>query len=461
MNHLTTKHRTRRSCLAASVTLLSCLALARPAIAEQTPASTTAELDTQALESFRGQYDVLMSSFEFLLGAQGNTEGQKRASDGREAMRALTDKDLARVFSRTQIPDLSGGLMAIHYVVSQKGVSKSPARAKPKLLPVLASLPSGCNGVAIDGDTLYALLIAKEVANSVLAAAAWVCNEDVLGENGSLACVPFAIAADVANGFFDTATFCAGMVQSNEVDAIWAGLQGIENDVTAATTTIDNNANVNTTTIVNNANANTATIVNNDNSNATTIVSVANANTATIVKNDNSNATTIVSVANANTATIVKNDNSNATTIVSVANANTATIVNNDNANTATIVNNDDANTATIVNNDNANTATIINNANANMNVLRDLILRTQIEQSLTVTDNGAQVALFELPTAKGGYLDLVTTIVTQTIANIQAAGGSVGNAASFLTAANAAKAAGQFKTAYFNYKLAYKAAGN
>ena len=39
----------------------------------------------------------------------------------------------------------------------------------------------------------------------------------VLGENGSAACIPFAIAADIANGFFDTATFCDGEVTGNEV----------------------------------------------------------------------------------------------------------------------------------------------------------------------------------------------------------------------------------------------------
>ncbi len=54
--------------------------------------------------------------------------------------------------------------------------------------------------------------------------------------------------------------------------------------------------------------------------------------------------------------------------------------------------------------------------------------------------------------------LDLVQQIVTLTLANIQAAGGSIGNAQSFLTQANADKAAGNFKSAYDNYRKAYKA---
>jgi hypothetical protein len=146
--------------------------------------------------------------------------------------------------------------------------------------------------------------------------------------------------------------------------------------------------------------------------------------------------------------------------IISVSNANTTMLFDNDNANRTLIINNDNANTATIVANDNANTATIVSNANANKNELRDLILRTQIEQDLSTADNSAVVAIFETPTANGGYLDLVTTIVTDTIAKVQAAGGGTGNAQQFLNTANTAKAAGDFKSAYASYRKAYKAAG-
>jgi hypothetical protein len=92
---------------------------------------------------------------------------------------------------------------------------------------------------------------------------------------------------------------------------------------------------------------------------------------------------------------------------------------------------------------------------------LRDLLLRTQIEADLAEADSATPVAWYLTPTANGGHLDLVQSIVTQTLANIQAAGGSVGNAQAFLTEANAQKAAGQFKEAYKSYRKAYKAAAN
>jgi hypothetical protein len=123
------------------------------------------------------------------------------------------------------------------------------------------------------------------------------------------------------------------------------------------------------------------------------------------------------------------------------------------------IINNDNANANAIINNDNANTATIITNDNANKNELRDLMLRTQIEADLASADAATPVALYLTPNANGGYLDLVQSIVTETLANVSAAGGNVGSAQSFLNQANAQKAAGQFKNAYANYRRAYKQA--
>ena len=160
--------------------------------------------------------------------------------------------------------------------------------------------------------------------------------------------------------------------------------------------------------------------------------------------------TTIISAVSSAQTAIVNNDNSNA-----------ATINNNITAAKTEIVNNDNTNTANIIANDNSNRALIIANDNANANALRDLLLRTQIEADLAEADNATPVAWYLTPTANGGHLNLVQTIVTQTLANILAAGGNIGNAQSFLDRANADKAAGNFESAYANYRKAYKAAAN
>jgi hypothetical protein len=145
-------------------------------------------------------------------------------------------------------------------------------------------------------------------------------------------------------------------------------------------------------------------------------------------------------------------------------------IIPNDNTNRDTILDKLDENTtiittkigdtgALIIANDNQNKGEIITNDNNNKNELRDLILRSQIEADLSQPDGSSPIALYELPAAQGGYLELVKTIVTQTIARIQAAGGTTGTAIAFLNTANAYKTAGNFKAAYDNYRKAYRAA--
>jgi hypothetical protein len=86
------------------------------------------------------------------------------------------------------------------------------------------------------------------------------------------------------------------------------------------------------------------------------------------------------------------------------------------------------------------------------------LNLRIHIEDDLADPGNHP-LALFEVPEANGGYLDLVRSIVADTIAKMQATGQGVGNAQSFVAAGDAAVAAHDYKTAYADYGKAYRAA--
>ena len=87
-----------------------------------------------------------------------------------------------------------------------------------------------------------------------------------------------------------------------------------------------------------------------------------------------------------------------------------------------------------------------------------ELALRMQIEADLSDPGNHP-VALFALPAANGGYLNITRAIVVDTIANTQASGQGVGGAAAALAAGDAQVAAGNFKEAYRSYGMAYRAA--
>ena len=92
------------------------------------------------------------------------------------------------------------------------------------------------------------------------------------------------------------------------------------------------------------------------------------------------------------------------------------------------------------------------------ISTFQTLNLRLQIEQALAA---GQQIGLFEMPTSQGGYLELVRSIVVDTINKVLASGLTVGTASKSLTTGDAAKAAGQFKSAYRSYASAYQAAAN
>lgn len=207
-----------------------------------------------------------------------------------------------------------------------------------------------------------------------------------------------------------------------------------------------------------------------------TITGAVSTSTSTITGAVSTATNTIVNNDNANKTAIINNDNNNATNIVNNDNANRTTIINNDNANKTTIVNNDNANALALTNLVNSALTQIIANANANKDEVKNLLLRTQIEADLSSTDGSTFVALYETPssvcfpslnssglpqagipssTTQCGLLDLVRSIVSQTIANT----GNDRTALADLAAGDAQRAAGQYKAAYASYRKAYKTA--
>jgi hypothetical protein len=120
---------------------------------------------------------------------------------------------------------------------------------------------------------------------------------------------------------------------------------------------------------------------------------------------------------------------------------------------------------ATVVNNKLDSIGTGLGNANTKLDTLTITVndqgaldLRLKIEADLSEPGNHP-IALFEVPASAGGYLNLTRSIVADTIAKLQTAGQSVGNAQSFLDAGDAALAAHDYKSAYADYGKAYRAA--
>jgi hypothetical protein len=263
-----------------------------------------------------------------------------------------------------------------------------------------------------------------------------------------------AIAARAAG---QAAVLAVETLKAINDDCTSLGASDVQDIVSTAQSDIITNANSNITTLLGNLTTVQNAIINNDNSNTSSIVNNDNTNRTTIVNNDNTNTSTITTAIGGATTTITTAIGGATTNINNNSNANTSAITTAVSSAQTAIVNNSNANATTIVNNSNANTTTIVNNANANKNEL----LRTQIEQDLAQADNATAVAAFMTTSARGGYIQLVQAIVIDTLNDVQALGGSIVNAQSFLTQANAALTAGQYRTAYSLFRKAYKSAGN
>ncbi|HYY98540.1 MAG TPA: hypothetical protein VE642_08115, partial [Pyrinomonadaceae bacterium] len=294
--------------------------------------------------------------------------------------------------------------------------------------------------------------IADRTCNQVVVAGAIVLGEGVVaGGNTSTACVAADAVLFVAENVHDQLDSCDDDFTKRSVDAAVARLAHLHDDLDASVA----NDNTNKAAIVANDNSNKTAIVTNDNANKDAILADNAANKAAVFTKLGDTATLVIANSDSNRAAIVTNDN-----------ANKAAIVSNDNANKAAIVSNDNANKDTIVANDNANRAAIITNDNANATMLRDLLLRTQIEADLASVDGAIPLALFETPATQCagaaplnqcGMLDLVRQVVVQTISRL--AGASASQANAFLTKGDQYAAAGNYKAAYQQYRQAYKTA--
>jgi len=331
--------------------------------------------------------------------------------------------------------------------------------------------------------------IALLVAEGVRDVAQNGCNEVIValgfGGNGRLVCLITDAIYIAAKGATFDITFCyedytGALTTANyeRLDHLHEDVEDVKSSNSENFSNIINNAAANTTTITGAVTTATTTIVNNDNSNKDTLVTNAATNTTTITTAVTDAKTTIVNNDNSNKDTIINNDNNNKTMIVNNDNTNKDTIVTNDNTNKITIVNNDNANTLALTNLVNSALSQILTDATANKNEMKNLLLRTQIEADLASTDGSTFVALYETPVTvcfpslnslglpqlgipasvtQCGLLDLVRSIVQQTIANV----GAGTNAQSFFNTGDAQRAAGQYKAAYTSYRKAYKAASN
>ena len=414
---------TQRRILIGVLALTLALApVAGPAYAQSRQTDPKVQYPAQELELLRGKLIELTDAVKDLSVLLADSDEQvKKLDQARTAFEQLSLQDLKTYRAALDPARMNAGLVEARATIAEytKGIdghsrigTQRGATANSAGLPERPGPDSVCDALIGSGRPSSDLASAADTvyytAEGVHALANRGCNQLVVlvvlgeggGSNGSLACIAADVVLALAKVLRDKIKACSDDFSKRTLDTSYERLDHIHTDLEGS------------------------------------------------VANDNANRTAIVANDNANRTAIVNNDNSNR-----------MAIVNNDNTNTSSIIANANANKGDVIVNANSNTATIVATTSAAKVELRDLILRTQIEADLASTSDSNPAALFETPTANGGYLNLVRTIVSQTIVNIQAAGGGTGQAQSLLAQGDTFKNAGDFKRAYVTYQQAYKSA--
>ena len=365
----------------------------------------------------------VQSLITFLQQTAGNDPNQQAlANDLQVQFSSLTSTQLAQLASAYDITAFSNAVTNV--VGAQPSNRVQPPTDPPanlfapnfSICSLLEGQSVGPIQVPSDPAIIKPIDTAIQVAQIAKDIADRLCDSIVVALGGTN--LPGCIIAQVADLILDglvktreVLTFCDAPVRTAEVEATWRNTIQVDTDLSNHDTNVNNH-------------------LNQIDSHLTLIDSELSTQNNSIDTN-----------VNANIAAVGLN----------LANSITNTDADLNNHITATDT---DLNThLTGVDTDVLNRATQID---TEISTLQGLSLRIFIERSLAA---GLVIGLFEVPTAQGGYLDLVRSIVVDTINKILASGGTVGTASKSLTTGDAAKAAGQFKSAYSSYASAYQAA--
>jgi len=387
------------------------------------PAS--AQISQQDFAAFQTNVQNLVG---FLQQTAGNdTTQQSLANDLQSKINSLSSDQLYQVASSFNVAAFNN---AVTVITSTKATQRNAANTDPPsnlfnpnfLICQLVQNVAGSAGqtlVPSDPGTIKALDVSIAVAKVAAIGADKLCSGVVVvaGEGTTLPqCIIAEVLDLIAQGLErakQVLTFCDPVVNSAEVEAAWQNTVTIDTDLA--------NHDVNTSNHLSQIDQHLTRI------------------DAEVTSHSNAVDTDLAS-----RMVAVDTDLASRLSNVDVDLNNSLTAVDTDLNGHLNLVDSDVTTRATQIDNE--------------ISTFQTLTLRLKIELALST---GQPIGLFEVPASQGGYLELVRSIVVDTINKILASGLSVGTASKSLTTGDAAKAAGQFKSAYRSYASAYQAAVN
>ena len=260
--------------------LVRTFSIAATVLAMATVASAAASRQDGATEgrgdqiaSFRSDYNSMMDRYEAVFTKLGNARGLRLTAQGRASLAMVSDDQIAKLFQRDGIPNLKPVVEAaikLDAATPARG-SDGPSPSDTPGFPGAPPILTDCNNIAHSSSFTFGALVAWQVLRAVIVAAEFACLETVVilgeGGNGALACIPLAIASDVAAIPYELADFCGGEEDSAIGQGSYDRLEHIHTDLENVKADIIASINANTQLIINNDNTNRDLIIDNDNTN--------------------------------------------------------------------------------------------------------------------------------------------------------------------------------------------------
>jgi len=294
---------------------------------------------------------------------------------------------------------------------------------------------------AVTPESSYVALGAQKTADLAIKSAKFSCHQEVLGEDDSATCIPFEIVAQAAKSGYDFVEFCNREgVYAYDVTVFKIMKEMIEHM----------NEFINDTQVSTRATVSSTQELQNTLDNADTKLN----NVLPIINNQLDTALTDLSQGNS----LANNINAQATSLLQRVQINQIeienTAISTSNVQQTLLESRSDTQAIILAL---SNSQTLINEMSTDLQALLKQNENSQIE--LALANNTANANLtYQLPGFKGGLLDRSREILIDKLTAIDSAGGNTFKAKNMFDAGNSFYNKQQYKAAYAQYALAYKA---
>jgi len=192
-------------------------------------------------DQIRADLDAVLAQDQRIDAARGQVAAETLAS-ARETLARLSDEQLEILVpyavSIAKLKD-NTTLVADH-LVAIAAEAKTEQQARSAGFPDAEYYTdSMCTGIRNDTGLMKLAWNEYWLAQTVMLAAKFVCEEDILGTNTAAACLPLAIALGVAKQVIENADFCDDDIDSSEIGASYLRIGHLHDDTSVVQETLD------------------------------------------------------------------------------------------------------------------------------------------------------------------------------------------------------------------------------